>query len=206
MIENSKLMLQWQRSGRGKSFEFYVLDEEVLHVLMSALPRDFEPYSIIGTANRVADGTYVQQATEVNIEYFSKLRDKGIWQFFVRSKLLTDSLNLDTCENLDGYLASCGLILLQQGLITKGKYNASRLALVNEVKHQQTGEVRRCFEYSKIYTALVRSFKSLLVHKVTTQFLDGAERVLTQPIMSTKFAAQVVSGKIQAWAVPSDTN
>ena len=127
-----------------------------------------------------------------------------MWQFFVRSKPLTDFVNLQPRENLDGYFGVHGLILLQQGLAMKGRYAASRLALIDKVEHKRTGEVVNHSNYSKIYTLLVKKLRSLLVHRVTTQLLNGTEQLSERPLMSDKFAAKVVSGEIRAWAVPND--
>ena len=198
-------LINWQRLGRGKSFEFYMLREEVFEVLRGALPKEFSPYTIIGTTPKLVNGVHLQEAIEVDVKDLYKLHSESMWQFFVRSKPLTDFVNLQPRENLDGYFGVHGFILLQQGLAMKGRYAASRLALMNKVEHKQTGEVIDHSDYFKIYTVLVKKLRNLLVHKVTTQLSDGTEQLSERPLMSDKFAAKVVSGEIQAWAVPNDT-
>jgi len=192
----------WFRTSRGKVLQFYALDEEVEVALSDALLSKYGPYIIAGSVMVKQDKRYIQEAFFCGLEEFRELRKKGLWKFFVLSKELTPDLKVAPGDDVSAILSLNGLVNLQQGLITKGKWCDSSIGVVNRVANSVTNEGLYHEGYVEIFNALKRRLKKILVYTTVSTWLTGERHESKSILMSEGFAEKCRRGEIIAWASP----
>lgn len=84
----------WIPSGRGKDFQFFATDEEIVELLEYRLPVSFAPYELISLKYEKEFDRYVFHPKRVSIESYSQLHSEAVGFFFLRSLILTELIKL----------------------------------------------------------------------------------------------------------------
>jgi hypothetical protein len=162
----------WYRVG-GSRFDFYATDDEIAEWLLETLPADFAPYAIIGAEwveeeRRWQPFEYPLAQTR---EAFSRHRGANFW---IRSDQVSPSVRGDDQVGV----AYGGLILVQLGFEREdGRIEDARIAVVDRLRHEVTGEERRQPEYRRIFDRLRRSLrKRAVVETIRTRPDGGTDR------------------------------
>ncbi len=181
----------WQRIGRGRSFEFVATDQEILAWLISCLPVDFAPYTLVST-NMVQQGkSFVERTSPDQVDRFLELKGEGkdsVTEFWIWSQSLTPDLELKSHATVTRQLAFNGLIRLSHGRRLTDYTLPERpiavwpsdLVMVDRVLNSLTGELRHYDDYLRIYRALVRKMKERTVYRSILRFRSGEEREATK--------------------------
>lgn len=151
----------WVRHGKGSVFQFSIGDDDFVRTLELAMLPAYAPYSIIGTYKEKREGGYVGLHREVELRDFIKLKEEGLWQFFVKSKKISSGLVIDDVFNVDSFLAVNGLINIQHGRSFRGSVEMSSIGVVGEVVNIKTGIVRRHAEYVEVYKKMRKMIASV---------------------------------------------
>jgi hypothetical protein len=165
----------WIRHSRGRRFDFFATDDDIVEFLHAFLPPQFAPYSILGTFMVKEGNTYKETYLSSEMDGFLALRAKDIWSFFIQSHVLSPDLSIEDTPYLDRLLASNGLIIIQQQLACqrKGFWPQSSLALVDKVRNINTGEILEHKDYLKIFNKLKRGVRKSLRYPVKFIWTDG---------------------------------
>lgn len=183
----------WYRVG-GSRFDFYATDEEIAEWLLETLPPEFAPYAVTGAEWIEKERRW--EAFEYPLahvrEAFARHRGSNFW---IRSDQLSPQLRGD-----DKAVAYGGLILVQLGLERQGKIEDASIAIVDRLRHEETGEERRQPEYRRIFDRLRRSMRKRAVVETIGTLPDGAT---VRPSRMTPRAAEAhVRGEVTFDAEP----
>jgi len=159
----------WVRHGRGKGVHFRASDDDVTRALKSALPKEYAPYVLIASILRKVGAKYRSNCEVIGFDDIPRLRQEGVWQYFIGSLRLTRLSDFAQIDFADRWLATNGLIDLQHGRIGKKGPEPSSFGIVDRVRNTETGEIRTHRDYLKVYEALARLIKS--EGKVSTTML-----------------------------------
>jgi hypothetical protein len=154
----------WYRVG-GSRLQFYATNDEVAEWLEEMLLPEFAPYAVIGQERRDDQWRPFEFALKQIREAF-RHRHVNYW---IRSDVLSPGLT-GTDEKRVSF---SGLILVQPGREWQGRIGDSSIAIVDRIRHIETGEERRRPEYRRIFDRLRRSMRKRLVVKTLRTFPDG---------------------------------
>jgi hypothetical protein len=154
----------WYRVG-GSRLQFYATNDEVAELLEEMLLPEFAPYAVIGQEWRDDQWHPFEFALEQIREAFRR-RHVNYW---IRSDVLSPGLT-GTDEKRVSF---SGLILVQPGRPWHGRIEESSIAVVDRIRHTETGEERRQPEYRRIFDRLRRSMRKRLVVKTLRTFPSG---------------------------------
>ena len=188
----------WVRAGRGRSFQFYACDEEVLQLLQSSLPQGLGPYSLIGTYVEAIGRTPIHRFVTAAVGEFPTLRAKGIWQFFLRSWQATPTLDLPADATLAACLSLYGMVSIQHGCTLKGQWQWSSIGLVNRIRNTFTEELVAHESYEQLFRTLKPRIRKILQYATEHMMPDGSVQESTSLRMSRQFAERCNSGEILA--------
>ncbi len=188
----------WLRAGRGRSFQFYATDEEVLQVLRTCLPEALGPYSLIGSYVVTSGHRPVHHFISATPDEFLTVRANGVWQFFLRSWQLTPRLDLPADETLNACLSLHGMVNIQQGRILKGHWQYSNIGMANRVQHTVTHQLVVHQSYERLFTTLKRAIDKILYFATEHIMADGSVQESRHLRMSRHFAELCSSGEILA--------
>ncbi len=192
----------WIRAGRGKSFQFFATDQEVAHLLQISLPSEYRPYSIVSYEIVREGNNYMQIPIFCEMHDFLKIRKTGLWQFFIRSHLLTPTLPVNRGESVLGVCATNGLVNLQQGCVLKKKFCESSIGVVDKISNKHTGEVIHHTEYANAFNTLKKAIRSILRYTSTHTWKNGQVEESKDVLMSEEIVQQYWSGNVVLSAVP----
>jgi hypothetical protein len=182
----------WNRVGRGRSFQFYALDDEVAELLVNTLPADFAPYVVF--REQWAHPRFVvhERAIDDIARSFAEDRDARHW---IKSDVLSPALLSDDISVPSdlGKLSFSGLISVRLGTDWHGRREDTDLGLIDRIRHDETGEERRQPEYLSIFERLRRSMRKRLV----VQTEDWP--------MTARAAAAHARGEVTFAASPTET-
>ncbi len=191
----------WFRKGRGRTFQFYITDKEISIILTDRILKDFAPYSIIGmTMHQVAPNDFRERLEEVYISELISLTSRSLWQFFIKSQILSEYLDLGTADI--GIMSLNGLINLQHGWKRRGKVKTSSLGIVDQIIDSRTGGVLIHSSYLLVYKSLVSAVKKILRFRVKEVWRDGSQHISKYPVMSQDVADLWRKGEIQLPVTP----
>jgi hypothetical protein len=166
----------WERFGRGLTRQFYAVDQEVEDWLLSCLPTNLAPYSLLSREPLMRHGENAVdwQTIECAITDWAACRGSGTrWSWFIRSHVLTPALPL-IGELVERSWLINGLVNLQHGLIdSRGRQRASSIGITSQIVHGVSGERRRNDGYVKVYRRLERRIRALARHPTVRTFPDG---------------------------------
>jgi hypothetical protein len=152
----------WHRAGRGRSFQFYALDDEVAEWLVETLPCAFAPY-VVFREQWAHRGLAVHELSLDDIaQSLAEDREARHW---IKSAVLTPALQADDISVPGdlGKLSFNGLISVRVGADRNGRREDADLGLIDRIRHSETGEERRQPEYLRIFERLRRAMRKRLV-------------------------------------------
>jgi hypothetical protein len=191
----------WFRKGRGRTLQFYVTDNEISTILTDRILKDFAPYSIIGmTMYQVAPNDFRERLEEVHISELISLTSRSLWQFFIKSQVLSEYLYLGTADL--GLMSLNGLINLQHGWKRRGMVQTSSLGIVDQIIDSRTGGVLIHSNYLLVYKSLVSAVKKILRFRVKEVWRDGSQHISKYPVMSQDVADLWLNGEMQLPVTP----
>jgi hypothetical protein len=155
----------WYRVG-GSRLQFYATDDEIAEWLEEMLPSEFAPFAVIGQ-ERLEDRWHPFEF------HLHAIRDAFRGQhvnYWIRSNVLSPGL-VGTDEKRVSF---SGLILVQPGRPWRGRVGDASIAVVDRIRHLETGEERRHPEYRRIFDRLRRPMRKRLVVRTLLTFPDGA--------------------------------
>ena len=169
----------WRRCGRGMTLDFFATDEEVQNWLLTALPSEYSPYTLVGTDSIKQGKIYVEKGFEFNIDELKKAmyeKEDARWRFWIRSKVITPELDFSREKRISWVLSYTGMVNLQHGGYIKNMGHAtSGIGIVNKIRNDNTGEEIEHKEYLKVYNALKREIKKHLCYSSMWRKKDGTE-------------------------------
>jgi hypothetical protein len=183
----------WYRVG-GHRLQFYATDAEIAEWLLETLPEPLGPYSVVGSEWK--DGW--RQPFELPLEEIMTALEthRGTINWWIRSHALSP----DVPAGDDERQSYGGLILVQFGSERNGRVRESSIAVVDRLRHAETGEERRQPEYLRIFERLRRSMRKRLVVETAYTFPDG--RVSAHSRMTARAADAHRRGEVTFNADP----
>lgn len=192
---------RWTRAGRGKTLQFFAVDQEVQRWLLENLPSEYAPYDLI-TFDRIQDGQgYMDHAFSCGIEALSQCLNpppQPRYNVWIRSQTLTPQIPVWRGFMLEQFFSYNGLVLLQHGLMVRDSRTSpermcrevSRIGIVDRIQHQVSGEIREHKEYLRIYKSLHKAIAKELVYSSIIWDVDGHEMEDTRTDLWTEGAVQ----------------
>jgi len=152
----------WQRAGRGRSFQFYALDDEVGEWLIASLPPESAPYLVF--REQSANGRLIVHEWPIDEIAASFAEDRNA-RHWIKSARLTPALQVeDVSLPRDlGRLSFSGLISVVLGADWNGRREETNLGLVDRIRHVETGEERGQPGYLGIFERLRRAMRERLI-------------------------------------------
>lgn len=171
----------WYRVGRGQGLEFFATDDEVQEWLLTILPKEYGPYTLVGAdIVEVEKKKYIEKGFEFDIGELKKAvyeKEEPRWNYWIRSKVITPELDFSREKRITWVLSYTGLISLHHGLDLKNLgRDASSIGIVERVRNKNTGEEIIHEEYLKLSKYLSRHIKKLLCYSSFWKFKNGTER------------------------------
>jgi hypothetical protein len=171
----------WYRVGRGQVLQFFATDEEVQEWLVSMLPQEYAPYTLVGADMIEIDkNKYIEKGFEFDITELKKAiyeKEEPRWQYWIRSKVITPKLDFSREKKITWVLSYTGLVGLDHGgQVKRIGRDASSIGIVDKIKNKKTDEVIRHNEYLKIFNILARRIKKHLCYSSFWKFKNGTER------------------------------
>lgn len=189
---------KWIRAGHGRSFQFYVTNEEFRKIIEQNLLEEYSPYSLLTVDLVKRPERYRQKLCEFGIGQFLELRKEGFDTFYLRSKILTPMIPLGEYDHIEGDLVVNGLVDVTQGMyFEKGGWQPSSLGIVHRVIDEKTGAVIAHKEYDRIFAALKRAAKKLLRYDLIQHLPNGESYPLKGIRMSEEFAKLMAAGEVK---------
>lgn len=200
----------WQRYGRGRSLEFFSVDEEIAKWLTTSLPAKYAPYELVGE-DRIKQGDeYIAYPFRCNPEKFIECvsdRSKERTRFWIWSQFLTPDLDFKMGASFTKHLSLSGLVHIQHGsrirvrnprdpAVPKERV-ATYIGIVDRIFNNQTESIYEHTEYLEIYKSLHRTIKKELVYSSWAKFMDGHEEETTRMFLMTEGAVQAYEAGIQ---------
>ncbi|MFA7486383.1 MAG: hypothetical protein WCZ89_10185 [Phycisphaerae bacterium] len=171
----------WRRLGRGQVLQFFATDDEVQNWLLTLLPPEYGPYTLVGADSiEVENKMYVEKGFEIDISDFKTAiyeKEYPRWQYWIRSKALTPKLDFLRQKRITWVLSYSGLVGLQHGRYLKDAgRDFSSIGIVDKVINDETGEEIVNKEYLSIFKKLKKEIKRHLLYSSIWKFDDGSER------------------------------
>lgn len=154
----------WYRVG-GSVLQFYATDDEVVELLEEMLLPEFAPYALIGQEWR--DNQW--HPFEFGLAEGRDAFRRGHVSYWIRSEVLSPGLPGTDQKRL----SFSGLIEVQPGREWQGRTSDSSIAVVDRIRHMQTGEERRQPEYRRIFDRLRRAIRKRLVVRTLRTLPSG---------------------------------
>ena len=182
----------WYRVGGRRIGSFYATADEIAEWLVETLPDEFAPYAVIGEETTPDGLRRFEDPLDRIRESFAR-RTPNHW---IRSDVLSPHVPAG-----DGVRQSfAGLILVQVGRERNGRVEDTSLAIVDRIRHEQTGEERVHRDYLRIFERLRRSIRKRLV--VRTKYTFPSGEVGEHWPMTARAADAHVRGEITFSAEP----
>jgi hypothetical protein len=174
----------WHRVGRGRVLQFFATDDEIQEWLLSALPPEYGPYTLVGAdLVQIEKKKYIQKGFEFGIDELKRAmyeQDETRWEYWIRSKVITPQLDFSRHKMISWILSYSGLVGLHHGSYNKNKWvdglDASSIGIVDQVNNDKTGEKIQHKEYLNIFKKLNREIKNHLCYSSFWKYKDGSER------------------------------
>lgn len=171
------LPCQWERTGRGSTYQFFATDDDLLEILRSGLSDALGPYSLL--AEGVRRGPTQQGVRQVAPEKVLSLcsfeAQESETNVFVASHILTGA-NLPQwfLDDLQRACAINGLVVIQHGFVNwNGVRGPTAFGVASKIRNVMDGQIHAHEGYRRIFEALRRAAKGLAV--VRTRMFDGGE-------------------------------
>jgi hypothetical protein len=192
----------WYRIGKGRVLQFFATDDEVQEWLLTMLPSEYGPYTLVGAdLVRVEKKKYVEKGFEFDITELKQAIyeiEYPRWQYWLRSKVLTPELDFSRQKIITWVLSYTGLVGLHHGGYIKNMgRDASSIGIVDTVSNKSTGEVIKHSEYLKIFNILARQIKKHLCYSSFWKFKNGTEREDFKLQLMTEKAVQAYEAGFQ---------
>lgn len=194
----------WMHASRGRDFQFFATDEDIIELLTDALLPEFGPYALLVPYPEVHGKGYREAVRRQAVSDFTGLRAEGFELFQVESHAITGEVDFTGTQKLSVLLGVNGLLRLHHGNCSKKLgWLPSRLSLVHRIVQQFTGERYKHREYDRIFGCLKRAIRKRLKYRTLPVHEDGATN--DYPIMMTKrFKQAVERGEIATIFKPGD--
>jgi hypothetical protein len=149
---------QWFRVDSGRRRELPHLSTDDLTQVVDRLPAEFGPYVLVAHELVPGDQGYVSRSSVVRSDGLGDFVDRGVWQYFIVSTVLSSELLSRLPDVNVPSLAVNGTISLQLWRRTPRGVEAPSIGLVPKVATKE-GEVREHREYAVIFEKAVREFR-----------------------------------------------
>jgi len=174
----------WQRSTRGKELQFFATDMEMQHWLLNSLPKEYEPYALVGIDVVKVGKIYRRVPFELSLpEFRLSLESSHRHQFWIWSKSLTPDVEscLSHGDDLDALLSVNGLVSVRHGAKVVQRRihgtvvgrDVSRISIVDQIHNTVTHNTYEHRDYLKVFMSLFNEIRPLLCYSTIHHFLDG---------------------------------
>ncbi|MCO7224884.1 hypothetical protein [Pleionea sp. CnH1-48] len=143
----------WSRGSVARDVDLDQLKIPLSRFLKQSLPRHLGPYSLITSKFVKSNDRYSIQLQEVSVGSMQNEIDSGISQFFLRSQILTPTLNLKHVKNNEDLLLS-GLISIQQHKPFRGLVASPSMLFVDTIEHKFSAKKVQHLSYSEVFEHL----------------------------------------------------
>ena len=165
----------WTGVGRGRDFQFFATDEDIMEILSDALPEEFGPYALLAPYPEVHGKGYREAVRRRAVSDFAGLRAEGFELFQIESHAITGEVDFSGVQQLGVLLAVNGLLRLHHGDCSKKLgWLPSHLGLLHRIVQQFSGEHHEHREYDRIFGCLKRAVRKRLRYRTESVHEDGA--------------------------------
>jgi hypothetical protein len=173
-----------------------------MHQWLSDMPRQFGPYSIYGSWLVKRNRKHQRVLFNYQLgEYLDLLSGKAsritrpTHQFFLHAAAVMPIISLDDAVGQENDFASVNaLVLIQHGAFRSGRQLPSRIAVTDEIRNKESGEVLQLKDRAVVFDTLRDMVKSKLCFNSIQVFRDGHEEEDDTELMTAEAAELAVSG------------
>ncbi|OPZ86602.1 MAG: hypothetical protein BWY76_00875 [bacterium ADurb.Bin429] len=195
----------WMPLGRGRSYNFYATDDEVIAIIRDAVDPSLRPCKLIGVQTVEEAGSYRQTAQIYNLMDsfdFDVPLDSYTPMIYIWPLPFVPDLPLYDAPALYLKLSYHGLVCYERpnwsDTLKPGHriWRESSLLIVDRVINRITGEERSFPEMYKLFTRLRRKMNTVLVYStIQINPHTGCRYEDSRPGMSEGVYQQIVTGK-----------
>lgn len=192
------------KAGKGRVFTFYITDEEMSDVLLTALAEGGIPYTLLSYSY---DGDKTFYFKEVPLEEFIALRKDGYDRFYLRNCKIMPHLDIPSTPVIGGKLRTDyvkfflynGLIDIQHGFMFEHKYfSESSIGLIDKYYHPDNpSAVFENRESSDVFNKMKKNITWRLKFRSKETWLDGSIFIANKNNVSEGFSEAVKEKRIQ---------
>jgi len=187
----------WQRSGRGRSVEFFATNEDLLWLLSTGLG-DYGKYRIVGFDLVRNNGKYRKRPFDAPLADLQEviLSSGQRCQFWTYSPELCPGFDPHTVQDVVRVCSLSGFLLVEHGSRDEQRrLRPSAVGLVNEIRRVSDGKKIRQDDYEAEFRELQKVVRSSAVARTAPISGDAVE--VTLP-------AVWLPGAARAWHVGSE--
>ena len=163
----------WSKIGRGRIFDFYATDEEMVQFLRKSLEREESSFSLIWVDLPFYGNVQKRIGRESPIEDLVKLKEIGVRQFFLNSSGSANFLEVDVSAADTSNWSLSGLPIIYQGLGSRGPLNFSSIGIVERIGKIGSDEELHHEEYARIFRKIKSHIKKHLKYRLISKDQDG---------------------------------
>lgn len=194
----------WKPAGRGRDFQFFATDEDIVELFAEALPEEYGPYSLLVPYVEPHSNAYREVVSRYSMLEFIHQREEGQELFQIQSHAITGNVDFSGAQKLRALIGVNGLLYLHHGnRSNKLGWLPSHLGIVHRIVQQFTGERHEHCEYDRIFGCLKRAAQERLKYKTLSARPDARPRAYPVP-MTERFKQAVERGEIATVYRPGD--
>ena len=187
----------WKPAGRGRDFQFFATDEDIVELFAEALPEEYGPYSLLVRYAGPQGNVYREVVSRHAVPEFAQLREQGPELFRVQSHAITGDVDFSGAQKLDALIGVNGLLHIHHGnRSNKLGWLPSHLGIVHRIVQQFTGEQHDHREYDRIFGFLKRAIQKRLKYEAMSLRL-GTEPSAYPVAMTERFKQAVDEARIE---------
>lgn len=167
---------EWVRVGRGKELQFFATDQDIEEWLSDGLASEYQPYEAVEIrSDELSSAPAARRIPLASLANHLATRPDfaNVW---LRSRAIPDTFKLEEVDatQLEDACACNGYVILQHGLMFRGKKDVSRIAIIEEIAHAANPELRiKHAEYRKVFRSLARRIEQGLAYGTVWTYPDG---------------------------------
>jgi len=171
----------WYKIGRGRNFSMGVSRDELINAVLTSLPEEYAPYSLVATSSDflVAERHLIGTNDYVDVP-INEIRDrlgKSLFTCHIKSSTLTPDLTWESRRVRENIQVN-GLISIQDGVSLDVLLLTSSVYFVHKIFNNNSFEEYEHREYGMVFRRIVKSLKKLAkYHVIHTIRETGKEEV-----------------------------